>query len=122
MDINAVRPQLEHFHQAVSGVIPVAELIVFGSYLDGRATPDSDIDVLVISVAFQAMSEDERLRLLDRFGQRSTPVIEAWGFTPEEFATASPLTTLGHARAVGYRWAAGKGKAMFQSIYQLGGS
>lgn len=103
MDINAVTPQLSRFHRAVSRVIPVEELVIFSSYLDGRATEESDVDVVVISAAFYGMSEGERLRLLDRFGQRRTPTIEAWGFTPEEFANAARLTTLGHAREIGYR-------------------
>lgn len=52
MDIHTVTQHLDRFYQAVSRVLPVAELVVFGSYLAGRATANSDIDVVVISPAF----------------------------------------------------------------------
>jgi hypothetical protein len=82
----------------------VDQVIVFGSYLEGNATEDSDIDVLVISDDFKSLDEDQRLDLLYEAKGFIEPPIHPWGFTPEELEKASELTTLGYARTAGIRF------------------
>jgi len=71
MDTYTIDNQLAQFRAPLEERIIVDELIVFGSYARGAATADSDIDVIVVSDVFAMMSEDERLRLLDRVAASS---------------------------------------------------
>ncbi len=103
MDTRTVDRRLAEFRKAVAKRIRVAELIVYGSYLEGNATEDSDIDVLVVSNDFAGMTEDERLDILEDAAGLTEPFIHAWGFTSAEIEQASELTTLGYARTAGLR-------------------
>lgn len=72
--------------------IPVEKVILFGSYVYGRPTKYSDIDLAIISPAFKRMNDIKRIMfLLDAARKIKTrqPVdIEALGFTPEELEKA----------------------------------
>ena len=91
------------FVQSLRQKLTVEEVIVFGSYLDGLATEESDIDVLVISSDFAALDEDNRLDILDAAAEGIVPDVHPWGFTPDELRKASRLTTVGYAREEGIR-------------------
>jgi predicted nucleotidyltransferase len=104
MDTRTVEQALADFRATLAERITVEELIVFGSYLEGTATEDSDLDVIVVSDDFEALSEDERLDILEEAVEASEPPIHPWGFTRSEMETASALTTLGYARASGLRF------------------
>jgi predicted nucleotidyltransferase len=95
--------RLTGFRKALATQIQVAELIVFGSHLEGNATEDSDIDVIVVSDDFVGMTENERLDILEDAAGLEEPLIHAWGFTRREIEQAGELTTLGYARAAGLR-------------------
>jgi hypothetical protein len=103
VDTQSIDRRLAGFRKALAQQIQVAELIVFGSYLEGSATDDSDIDVLVVSNDFAGMTEDERLDILEDAAGLTEPFIHAWGFTSAEIEQASELTTLGYARTAGLR-------------------
>jgi predicted nucleotidyltransferase len=103
MDTRAVSRRLAAFRAALTGQIHVAEIILFGSHLEGNATADSDIDVIVVSDDFAAMTEDERLDILEEAAGLDEPIVHAWGFTRREIEQASELTTLGYARTAGVR-------------------
>ena len=103
MDIHATTPALMQFVQSLRQKLTVEEVIVFGSYLDGLATEESDIDVLVISSDFAALDEDNRLDILDAAAEGIVPDVHPWGFTPDELRKASRLTTVGYAREEGIR-------------------
>jgi predicted nucleotidyltransferase len=79
-------------------------VIIFGSYLEGLATEESDIDVLVISDEFAGLNEDNRLDILDAAAEGIVPEIHPWGFTSDELKKAHRLTTLGYAREKGVRF------------------
>jgi predicted nucleotidyltransferase len=103
MDISQIQQPLNQFLQAVSQDIQIDQLILFGSYLEGNAGPDSDIDVVVVSENFRTIDPFDRSRLLDKAAGDIAPEIQAWGFTPEELEAADELTTLGYARTAGVR-------------------
>ena len=103
MDIHATTPALTQFLQSLRQKLTVEEVIVFGSYLDGLATEESDIDMLVISSDFAALDEDNRLDILDAAAEGIVPDVHPWGFTPDELRKASRLTTVGYAREEGIR-------------------
>lgn len=80
------------------------KVILFGSYAKGEAKKDSDIDLIVLSKDFAELSPNERFKLL--YQARRHPLtrkqaMDIFGFTPEEFAHASPLTTIGEAKETG---------------------
>ncbi len=104
MDTQKIQKPLTQFLQHIPKHIRIAEIIVFGSYLEGNATEDSDIDVFVISDDFISLSEDQRLDILYHASVSIDPEIHPWGFTTDELAKASRLTTLGYARESGYRF------------------
>ena len=104
MDIKRIQSPLKQFIRNLPRSINVDRVIVFGSYLEGTAEPDSDIDVIVVSENFKQMDEDQRLDLLYFAKRYVDPEIHPWGFTNDELQAASPLTTLGHARDHGWRF------------------
>jgi hypothetical protein len=104
MDIDQIKAPLNQFVKKVPKSIKVDQVIIFGSYLEGNVSQDSDIDVLVISDDFKKMNADQRLEVLYDAAEDIEPEIDAWGFTQEELKRAGELTTLGYARTSGIRF------------------
>jgi predicted nucleotidyltransferase len=104
MDTTIITQPLTALYDALSKTVNVSEMIVFGSHLEGTATDESDIDVLVISEDFKHMDQFDRLDILYALTRDSAVEIHPWGFTQEELNTASPLTTVGYARDSGFRF------------------
>lgn len=104
MDTKTVKKPLTKFTRRIPKSVKVDKVIIFGSYLEGDPTEDSDLDVLVISDSFKDLNEDQRLSLLYDARTFDEPIVHPWGFTNEELEKASPLTTLGYARDHGYRF------------------
>lgn len=98
MDSKHLRKPLSQFVHQAAEAIKVDEVILFGSHLEGNATEDSDIDVMVISDSFKGMDIDRRLDVLYKATGKIEADIHPWGFTQEELQTASHLTLLGYAR------------------------
>jgi predicted nucleotidyltransferase len=105
MDTKTIEEPVRIFQKALSQKIRVGELILFGSFLNGKATEASDIDLIVVSDDFKRLTEDERLDILEAAAESIEPEIHPWGFTPEEIEQASELTSLGYARKAGVRFA-----------------
>ena len=81
----------------------VARAGIFGSYARGKQKKDSDVDLIILSKKFAKMNEDERLKLLYRQAVGFPYDLHAYGFTPKEFNSASPLTALAEVRNKGIR-------------------
>lgn len=104
MDIDQVKQPLTQFIKKAAQSIQVDEVIVFGSYLEGNATEESDIDVFIISEDFQKMAFENRLSILDTAADGIRPIVQAWGHTRGELKSASHLTLLGYARDNGLHY------------------
>lgn len=104
MDLTRLKKPLTQYLDRLAQQIQVEQLIVFGSYLEGTARVDSDIDVFVISDDFTGLTEDQRWQILYPAARLIEPDIDAWGFTKAELKQASQLTTLGYARDQGVRF------------------
>lgn len=80
-----------------AGGIRVKKLIVFGSHAEGRATPDSDIDVAIISDDFEGMSLLERLEAIGGIfaSARIMEPIESLPWTEQELEAKGEGTFLG---------------------------
>ena len=70
--------------------ISVQKVLLFGSYMKGTPREDSDIDIAVISSAFQGDRYSDR-RIIVPFRRGIDSRIEPIPFTPEEFAAAERL-------------------------------
>jgi len=67
--------------------IDCERVLLYGSQASGTATEGSDIDLIVISPAWAAYSERERLEILGIAAARILEPIQARGATPEEVVT-----------------------------------
>ncbi|MEO0180192.1 MAG: nucleotidyltransferase domain-containing protein [candidate division WOR-3 bacterium] len=76
----------------------VEGIVVFGSALRGNLSPDSDIDIAVISPDFEGLDAIERMRIISEARIEAhllQRAMDAFGYTPEEFREASEGTFLG---------------------------
>ncbi|MBI3928034.1 MAG: nucleotidyltransferase domain-containing protein [Armatimonadetes bacterium] len=81
--LREVQPQLNAYLSRLRGRIPVRSAVLFGSRARGQHWETSDIDLLVVSSAFNGLSRGERFDLLlaDWSG---IPALEPFGCTPPE--------------------------------------
>lgn len=95
MDIQTIQPEIKKYLKNVNRHITVSDALVFGSVAEGRATETSDVDLLVLSEDFAKLDTDERAKLLYRASVGFPYDLHVFGLTPQEFHSASPLTSLG---------------------------
>ncbi|MBU4345921.1 MAG: nucleotidyltransferase domain-containing protein [Candidatus Omnitrophica bacterium] len=74
--------------------IPAKRLILYGSYARGNQAFDSDIDIAVISSAFEGKGILERQELLGEAFFGIGEPIEALGYTPKECRKPASLSFL----------------------------
>lgn len=74
--------------------LPVQKVILFGSQARGAFRKDSDIDIAVISAAFEKMSLWDRARYLGRAARNIPYPIEALGFAPSQLKKVEEGTIL----------------------------
>lgn len=84
------------------GVMPES-ILLYGSYAQGNAREDSDIDLIVLSEDFRDMNLRERLELLGLAAGRVFEPIEALGYTPGELEADRKGTFLEEALKVSNR-------------------
>lgn len=82
---------IQKFKQALEANIRVEQLILFGSYADGTARDDSDIDLVVISPSFSGKTYWERIEILSEAIYKVFAPIEASAFTPDEWKSEKSL-------------------------------
>ena len=96
---------LAQFIKETKKSIPIQKIILFGSYAKGNPDKRSDIDIAVISPKFAGMNNFERIKLLldcvHRIKYEISVDIETFGYTPEEYATASHFDFLGVIKETG---------------------
>ena len=68
-----------------NGIHP-QRVILYGSYAKGTATPDSDIDLVIISEDLARWPALERLELLSKLTAKIDGPLEVLGYTPDEIA------------------------------------
>lgn len=92
MDKDAAINALAQFRKALAEEgAPSARLILFGSHARGDAREESDIDVVVVSDAFQGMAHWDRITLLSKAICASNVLIEAIPMTPNEWENRGSL-------------------------------
>lgn len=104
MGIKKIKPIINIYLKELEKKIKPERVIVFGSYAKGKATGESDLDLVVISSDFSRKSFDERFSLLAKarlHPELKKIAMDVFGYTPKEFEAASPLTTLGEVKETG---------------------
>ena len=98
MDFTAIKPKVIAYLERLQKHIHVSQALVYGSFAQGKASTDSDVDLLIISEDFGSLDEDKRSRLLYRASVGFPYDLHVYGLTSSEYKNASPLTTLGAIR------------------------
>ena len=79
-----ITKKLEAFKKAVEKDFPIERLILFGSQATGKATKDSDIDLVIVSQKFLKLDFIERGVKMYDYWDLSYPM-DFLCYTPEEF-------------------------------------
>jgi predicted nucleotidyltransferase len=69
-------------------------LLLFGSWARGKQREESDIDLIVVSRDFARFGDLRRLETLGIAAGRALVSVQAFGYTPEEFAAPEPTSFL----------------------------
>ena len=99
MDKTSITQSLKDYLTRLSKFVSIDEAILFGSSSTGTAKENSDVDLLILSRDFSKYDPDTRLKIIYRASSGFPYDLHAYGVTPEEYASASPLTTLGAIRS-----------------------
>ena len=76
----------------ISKEIPISSVYIFGSHAKGKARPDSDIDVAILSPSFGKNPHEEGKWLQRKLWGVSYSNLDVVGYNPLEFKTGqSPL-------------------------------
>jgi len=94
MDKKQAEKNIKIFAFRVKAKFKPEQILLFGSYATGKFTPYSDLDIAVISSKFKSIPREKRLDVLYPLTADLYPDFHVFGFTPEEFNQASPLTTV----------------------------
>jgi len=74
----------EYKKALVSLGIDPERVILYGSFAQGQAREDSDIDLIVVSKDFEGKNLRERLEILGIAASRIMQPVQAQGYTPQE--------------------------------------
>jgi hypothetical protein len=69
-------------------------LLLFGSWARGEQREESDIDLIVVSRDFARLGDLRRLETLGIAAGRALVSVQAFGYTPEEFAAPGATSFL----------------------------
>jgi len=61
-----IQIKLEKYIETLKTQLNIETIVIFGSYLDGRFTVDSDIDILVVAKEFSKMDKLEAFKILSK--------------------------------------------------------
>ncbi|MBM4121927.1 MAG: nucleotidyltransferase domain-containing protein [Nitrospira sp.] len=81
--------------------IPVTQAYLFGSYVEGTARDDSDIDIAAFSPAADTMRFEEKVALTVQLEQQIDAGVEFHLFGAASLAEARPTNFFGYLRTHG---------------------
>lgn len=80
----SIESELKEFKKKLNKDYPVDHLILFGSTATGKATKDSDIDLIIVSKKFKKLNFMQRGAKMYNYWTLRKPV-DFICYTPEEF-------------------------------------
>lgn len=98
MDFDTIKPAVKAYINRLGKKVRISRAMLYGSIVQGSATPSSDVDMIVISDDFAKKDSDERSAVLYRASVGFPYDLHVYGTTDKEFTEASPLSTLGQIR------------------------
>ena len=99
MSITTIKVSLKNYLDKLNSQLPLDGAYLYGSWAEDRATQDSDVDLLILSSYFKELSEEDRDRLLYRLSVGIPLDLHIHGLAPEEYKSASHLTTVDDSRS-----------------------
>jgi predicted nucleotidyltransferase len=84
MGTQQITRQIATFVSRVQKKYKPQQIILYGSYAEGRAKEGSDVDILVVSHAFRNQNEYDRYEELYDVSDDLEPDFHVFGYTPEE--------------------------------------
>lgn len=90
---NTLITKLQKFKKDLNAVYPVSKVLFFGSRVEGTATKDSDVDLVIVSTAFRNVNYIKRASSMYDFWHLRIPV-DFLCYTPEEFRKLSKRITI----------------------------
>lgn len=96
-----IKDIVKQFKQVVRRHYSVAKVIVFGSYVKGKSSPSSDIDIAVISDDFKHRNRIAVTKKLLSLGQQIDVRIEPIGFTYQEYKHCEKTSFLSEIKRYG---------------------
>jgi len=87
---NQIEKTVSEFVKEISKDFKINQVILFGSYAQGRPREESDIDIAIVSSDFQGKPEMEILQYLSRKSMQFDTSLEVVAFTPEDLASPDP--------------------------------
>ena len=96
-----IKKAIDNFIELLTEEIPVEQVILFGSWAKGKATPESDIDIIVVSPAFSRKKHIENMQYLFRRAAKVDSRIEPIPAMPNEIVHLDERTFLGQAVSSG---------------------
>lgn len=92
------------FVSILKNEMPIHDVILFGSYAQGKAREHSDIDLAIISDWFSNKTHIESMQYLSRIAASYNSLIEALPFTIEEYKNFDKRTFLANVLKTGRRY------------------
>lgn len=89
----ALLAELRGFRRVLETELGPATVFLFGSQATGRGGPESDLDILVVSRAFEGKSTLQRAMMVDPAWDLPLPV-DFLCYTPEEFERLRRQTSI----------------------------
>ena len=91
MDKGYALETTKRFLGELAKYIKIEKAFLFGSWAEGRAREESDIDLLILSNNFENMDFWEKVKLLGKIKMQLLEPIDAVGMTPAEFKKGGSL-------------------------------
>lgn len=79
---------IEDFVESLAADVVPERVFLWGDHLSGKPSEHSDIRLVVISASFEGKDHNERLAMLAKHTMHVHPLLQAWGYTPEELSKA----------------------------------
>jgi len=92
-----IKKAIDTFIELLTKEIPVEQVILFGSWVKGKAKSESDIDIIVVSPAFSRKKHIENMQYLFRRAAKVDSRIEPIPAVLNEIVHPDERTFLGQA-------------------------